>query len=167
MSDKFKDAIRNYLDAIQKLKDLNIITNKRDFTSQIGEWFVEEIFEGERAKSANQKDWDLIINGQKVQVKAHSKASTTKAKWTAIHYEENAEIDVLITIIFSPDYELLEIYKTPWSEAYKLIKQETHRRVLYWNDQRKYRINHEDLPKQDVVKIFKKKTIPNPSPKPF
>ena len=57
-------ALRNYINSLKELGELGIATSKKDFTSQIGEWFVSELYDGHRAESANQKDWDIKIGNQ-------------------------------------------------------------------------------------------------------
>jgi hypothetical protein len=39
-------ALKNYFEALSTLKRLGIVPNKKDFTSQIGEWLVNEIYNG-------------------------------------------------------------------------------------------------------------------------
>ena len=55
--------LKNYFDALRALKNAEITSNKKDFTCQIGEWLVSEIYEGTRAFSGIQKDWDIDLNG--------------------------------------------------------------------------------------------------------
>jgi len=148
---KIQKALNDYLTSFKLLQDLGVTTNKKDFTSQIGEWFVSELFDGQRATSGVQKDWDLKIGDKFIQVKTHSKAPTTTARWTAIKYDEKANIDELITVIFSADYKLREFYRTPWKEALKIIKRKKNRDVIYWDDQKEFQIKTDDLPKQNLV----------------
>lgn len=54
---KIQTALNDYLTSLQKLQELGVTTNKKDFTSQIGEWFVSELFDGQRAESGVQKCW--------------------------------------------------------------------------------------------------------------
>lgn len=46
-----KTALHNYFQSLNSLKELGVVTNKKDFTSQIGEWLVEKIYCGKRAES--------------------------------------------------------------------------------------------------------------------
>lgn len=152
---EIQKALNYYLTALKLLKDLGVMTNKKDFTSQIGEWFVSELFDGDRATSGVQKDWDLKIGDKFIQVKTHSKAPSTSARWTAIKYDEKANIDELIIVIFSADYKLKEFYKAPWNEALKIIKRQKKRDVIYWADLKKFQIRTIDLPNQNLVSLFK------------
>lgn len=152
---QIENAFCQYFSALKKLQELGVSPNKKDFTSQIGEWLVMEIYNGERAKSGIQKDWDLKIDNKFVQVKTHSKANTTSARWTSIKYGEKAEIDELITVIFTSDYKLKEFYMTPWVEAFKLIRRQKHDDVIYWDDQKAFRIEIDNLPNQPLISLFK------------
>ena len=152
---EIKKALDNYLNSLTQLTKLGVTMNKKDFTSQIGEWLVAELYDGKRAESGIQKDWDIKIGDKYIQVKTHSKAATTTARWSPVKYDENAQIDEIITIVFTPDYKIKEFYKTPWTEALKLIKRQKHRDVLNWDDQRKFLIKVEDLPNPNLVALFK------------
>lgn len=152
---EIKKALDNYVDSLTQLQKLDVVKNKKDFTSQIGEWFVAEIYGGTRAVSGIQKHWDIKIGEKHLQVKTHSKALTTAARWSPVKYDETAQIDEIITVVFTPDYKLKEFYKTPWREALKLINRQKHRDVLRWDAQKKYKIKLDDLPKQNLVSLFK------------
>jgi hypothetical protein len=148
-------VLKMHLTSLRDLERLGVTTNKKDFTSQIGEWFVSELYDGQRATSGIQKDWDIMVGEKYIQVKTHSKAATTTARWTAVKYNEEAKIDEIITVVFTPDYKLREFYKTPWTEALKLIRRQKDRDVLNWDDQIRFKISIEKLPKQDLVSLFK------------
>lgn len=150
-----KKALNNYLTSLKELDRLGVTTNKKDFTSQIGEWFVSELFGGQRADSGIQQYWDIKLNDKYIQVKTHSKASTNTARWSIVKYDKNAIIDELVTVVFTPDYKLKEFYKTPWKEALKLIRRQKKRDVIYWDDQNQFSISINDLPKQKLVSLFK------------
>ena len=47
-------VLKNFLNSLKELNRLGVTTNKKDFTSQIGEWLVSELFEGKLAESAVQ-----------------------------------------------------------------------------------------------------------------
>lgn len=148
-------ALSDYLNSWQRLVDLGVLTNKKDFTSQIGEWLISAIYNGERAQSGIQKDWDVLVQERKIQVKTHSKAPNTTPRWTGIKSDPNAKLDELVIIVFSPDYKLIELYKVSWNIALPLIKKEKHRDVIYWKDLLAHRVNLDELPNQSIVNIFR------------
>ena len=45
-SETLKIAFENYFKALNELTTLGITQNKKDFTSQLGEWLVETLFDG-------------------------------------------------------------------------------------------------------------------------
>jgi hypothetical protein len=90
---EIKNAIHDYLSALQKMRQLNIAPNSKDFTSQLGEWLVEQIYEGKRAESGIQRYWDVLVENKKIQVKTHAKASKTDARWSYIKFNIHADID--------------------------------------------------------------------------
>jgi hypothetical protein len=91
--------LTNYFKAANTLKHAGLTRNKKDFTSQIGEWLVCEIYNGTIATSGIQKGWDLMVGNKKTQVKTHSKATTNTARWTAIKH------DVLLIFEFNAQFE--------------------------------------------------------------
>lgn len=156
--DKEKTAIENYITALQELHTLNILKSKHDFTSQIGEWLVEKIYDGKRADSSIQKGWDIDVNGWHIQVKAHAKSERNRNRWSAVDRNETEKIDELIIIEFTPYYKILNFYKVPWAEAIKCIKSrniKTPRFELSWSNIETFNVNLDYLPKQNVVSIFR------------
>jgi len=152
--EKVEIALQSFHKSMADLKALNVLINKKDFTCQIGEWFVANLYDGERSENGIQKDWDIKINKKNVQVKAHAKASTTNARWTAVKNDIYAEVDELIIIVFFEDYKLKAFYKLPWHIALKKNKRSGGRDVINWRDIEEFKIAKEDLPKQHLVKLF-------------
>jgi hypothetical protein len=154
---ELKTALNNYFQSLNKLKELGITTNKKDFTSQIGEWLVAEIFSGKRAVSGIQKYWDIEAQFGKIQVKTHSKSITTNARWSAIKYDIDANVDFVVIIVFSEDYILNEFFKIPWKDCLNLIRRNKDRDVLMWNHLKDFKIELTQLPKQEIISIFTNK----------
>lgn len=153
---EIKKALDSYATALGKLKDLNVITNKKDFTCQIGEWLIASLYNGKRAESGIQKDWDIHVDGQRLQVKSHAKAATTGARFSAVKYNPKAEIDALIIVVFSHDYKIKKLYRAPWSVAVERITREKHRDVIYWSHLEDYEVNLNSFEdKQNIVELFK------------
>ena len=150
-----KTAIHDYFKAFRRLKELGVVINKKDFTSQIGEWFVQEVYGGKRAEKGNQKYWDIETNIGKIQVKTHSKAKTTKARWSAIKYDLDAEVDFVVIVVFSEDYQLKEFYMVPWQNCLTLIRRNKDRDVLMWDHvQEEFKPEISQLSNQEAVSIF-------------
>jgi len=86
MSDleNIKIALDNYFRALSVLKGYGLIPNQKDFTGQLGEWFVSEVYGGTRSTNGIEKDWDVKIGDKLVQVKTHAKAETTTARFSFI-----------------------------------------------------------------------------------
>jgi hypothetical protein len=143
---------------MKALRDEGILINKKDFTCQIGEWLVEMLYDGKRATSGIQKGWDVDVKGKHIQVKAHAKAETNPAKFSAVDKDSTERIDELIIVIFSFDYKLKAFYKVPWEIAYPKIKlrgKKNPRNEITWSSLKEYKIEKEDLPQQEIVSLFK------------
>lgn len=152
-----KTALHNYFQSLNRLKELGVVTNKKDFTSQIGEWLVEEIYCGKRAESGIQKYWDIESNIGKIQVKTHSKSKTTTARWSAIKYDVDAEVDFVVIVVFSEYYRLNDFYHVPWKDCLNLIRRNKDRDVLMWDHIKEYQLEISQLNKQEIVSLFTNK----------
>jgi len=151
-------ALDSFFQAMKALRDEGILINKKDFTCQIGEWLVEMLYDGKRATSGIQKGWDVDVKGKHIQVKAHAKAETNPAKFSAVDKDSTERIDELIIVIFSFDYKLKAFYKVPWEIAYPKIKlrgKKNPRNEITWSSLKEYKIEKEDLPQQEIVSLFK------------
>ena len=147
-----------FFQSMKALRDEGILINKKDFTCQIGEWLVEMLYDGKRATSGIQKGWDVDVKGKHIQVKAHAKAETNPAKFSAVDKDSTERIDELIIVIFSFDYKLKAFYKVPWEIAYPKIKlrgKKNPRNEITWSSLKEYKIEKEDLPQQEIVSLFK------------
>lgn len=152
--EKLKVAFENYFNALYTLKELGITQNKKDFTSQLGEWLVETLYDGKRAESGIQKYWDIDSSIGKIQVKTHAKSNKTTARWSALKYDMDSEVDFVIIIVFSEDYKLNEFYKIPWTNCLDLIRRNKDRDVLMWNHLNDYKLQLTNLPKQNIISLF-------------
>jgi hypothetical protein len=151
-------AIQNYFNALDALYENGVLLNKKDFTGQLGEWLVETIYGGERAKSGNEKGWDIKVEDKYIQVKTHSKAKGNKNRWSALEKETTAKVDELIIVVFTHNYKLAELFKVPWNEAITKVKSRgiiKVRNELNWNDLKSYSQDINKLPNQKVVSLFR------------
>lgn len=150
------DAIKKYLEAKKKLQECINAKTERQISSEIGEWFVMEVYDGQKAESKIQRDWDIITkDGKKIQVKTHAKHETNDNRWTKIQYGIDADIDELIIIIFSPSLSIDEFYRISWMEVQQYIRVVKNGvRCVYWNQLSNFKLKLEDLPKQEVVQLF-------------
>ena len=161
MKDDLKNraqALKAFLEAMKTLRDEEILINKKDFTCQIGEWLVEMLYGGKRATSGIQKGWDVDVNVKHIQVKAHAKAETNSAKFSAVDKDSTEIIDELIIVVFTFDYKLKAFYKVPWKEALPHIKLrgiQKPRNEINWSSIKEYKIEKENLPHQEIVSLFK------------
>lgn len=153
--EKLKIALKNYSKALNELNTLGVTKNKKDFTSQLGEWFVETLFDGKRSENGIEKYWDLECELGKIQVKTHAKASSTKARWSAIKYDVDSNVDYAVIVVFTEDFKLREFYKVPWINCLNLIRRNKDRDVLMWDNLKEYKIEIDQLPKQEIVALFK------------
>lgn len=155
MNEKIK-ALNKYIESLELLYNCNILKNKKDFTGQIGEWLVEELYDGSRAKSGVQKGWDVVANNKFFQIKTHSKSDTNKNRWSSISLSE-VNADFLIIVVFSNKYKLKEFYKVPWTVVLNRLKKrgkKQTRNEINWSDIIDFKIELTKLPKQEIIKFL-------------
>jgi hypothetical protein len=128
-----KYALENYFKSLKKLEELGICQNRRDFTSQLGEWLICELYNGKLAQNGKNPDWDMTVGTQKIQVKAHSKAKTTKREDTDFLYDESSDIDRFVIVVFNIDYKIKNIYNLPMKVALDLKSRDTKTPVIRWS----------------------------------
>lgn len=147
--------LKSYVEISANLRSVGILRNKKDFTSQVGEWLVAELYDGTFAESSTQKDWDIKVgNDLYIKVKAHAKEFSNSTRWTKIKYGSGSKISELIIVVFTHDYKLKEFYKLPWSIALTKISESKAKKVIRWNHISEFKIEFKSLPKQDLVNLF-------------
>lgn len=129
--EKTAQSLKSYITAMIELKEQGVLTNKKDFTGQIGEWLVATIYDGKRATNNNQKGWDVEAKGRHIQVKTHAKALGNNASFSIVEKESTEHVDELIIIVFTFDYKLKVLYKIPWEKALTLIEKTGKSKVRY------------------------------------
>jgi hypothetical protein len=80
---------------------------------------------------------------------------TDKNKWSYVNYKDDAEIDFILLIVFTPDYKLKEFYKISWEECLPLIRERKDGRVINWSALKNYRLNIDDLNNQELISLFR------------
>lgn len=152
---EIKNQLKIFFGALNELKKLGVAPNSKDFTSQLGEWLVSEIFNGERATSGIQKYWDVKVGGKNYQVKTHAKAENNKNKWSYVDYDDDSDIDFIVIIVFSSDYKLIDFYKIIWNECIPLIRNRKDGKVINWRSLKDYKLNIDELNNQELVSFFR------------
>ena len=156
-SKDYYSKVRKYVDAHveakRMLRELDVIRSER-LVGELGEWFAEAVFGGQRAKSTSEKGFDILNQGRKVQVKNHAKGDGNNARWTEFKYQRG-EFDDFIIIVMSKELLLKEVYKIPENIVFERINESKKQRVLDWNAYSDYSIPLEELPNQDLVSLFR------------
>lgn len=98
--------------------------------------------------------WDVRVATKYVQVKSHAKALQNKSRFSRISLHEGTRVDELVTVVFSTEYKLKEFYQMPWTDVLKLARRTGNGTAIYWHDQLEFKVNPEELPNQDLVRLF-------------
>lgn len=151
-----QEALADFLKACARLKEIGVTTNKKDFTSQLGEFVAAQYYDGKIADSSTQRFWDFKLrDGRKIQVKSHAKASTNKNQWTPVPYLVDADIDMFVIVIFTEDYKLKHFFEVSWTNLFAISTQDKARRLVRWNKLTGYdKIGIADFRNHELIKIF-------------
>jgi hypothetical protein len=149
-------ALKDFFRAWKNLKDLKVLNNKKDFTSQLAEFIVASIYEGDLSTNSIQKDWDVILrDNRKIQVKSHAKATTNNNKFTPVPYKEDASIDLFVIIVFTEEYKIKHFYEIPWYKLWELSQNDKARRLVRWSKLNHFdRLSEIEFTDNELLKLF-------------
>jgi hypothetical protein len=138
-------AVKQLSAAVKFLKETGVIRSRR-FTGDIGEWYVEQLYNAQRPTSQTQKGWDLILpaTGERLQVKTQS--FDQRNRWNYLE-SENTLFDRLIVVILTESFGLRNIYDVPAAELTAIIRVGKENKPYYhWDDLIRWQIDPESLP---------------------
>lgn len=102
------------------LREQGVLRHEKAIHCEISEWVIAELLGGSRAVSGNQKGWDIeLLDGTKIQVKSHAKASTNMSNWTTLSAHREGVTDICL-VVFSPDYCIIDVFTISADQAYEI-----------------------------------------------
>ena len=141
-----REALQKLNSAKEKLKSLGVVRSER-LTSELGEYFVSQLFNYTRAESTSNKGWDMkSLDGKKVQVKAHAKGWDNHYGYT--HIPDFDLFDELVIVVMTPDYRIKYVFQMSSQEAQKKSKMNVKARrfELPWKSLEKHRVTPSNQP---------------------
>lgn len=137
--------------AINELTSLGIIRSRK-FISDFAEWLVVQIFGGSIAQSKTQKNWDVQVGAEKIQVKAHSKAMDNPNRWSQVKGPD--KFDTLIILVLTNSFKVREFYRIPSRQLKPYLKPHNRDYKVNWNDIGEWKITKDDIPNSDSFAVF-------------
>lgn len=147
--------LHEYSKIEKQLKNMEIIHTVKT-VSEIGEYFVSELFDCIRMKNASNKGYDCVKNKYKIQVKTIRKSkNNTVGYWFPINKISKDLFDVLIILRLNQDFEIINLYLVPVTELNRdnFRKMPDNKYDLTWKNLDKFSINNS---KHLLVKYFNK-----------
>jgi hypothetical protein len=139
------EAVKRLASAIETLRAAGVIRSWR-LTGDLGEWYVEQLYEAERATRRDQKGWDLHLptTGERLQVKTQT--HDPQNKWN--YLESDLEhFDRLVVVILADALTLRDLYDIPVSKLCSILRRGKDKRLSYsWNDLEPWRVDLKSLP---------------------
>lgn len=131
--------------AVGVLRERGII-HSREFTGDLGEWYICELYGGERVPGQAQKGWSICLSasGERLQVK--TQFYDPDNQWN--HLDSiPTDFDRLIVVILTDSFTIRAIYDLPSEELGTLIKiGDENRPSFRWDDLEPWRVNPSSLP---------------------
>lgn len=151
----FEKVLIQYLTAKNTLTSLGVKRNQRSIESQIGEWFVTRIEGGRVEEHPNNPDYDVVADGQRIQVKTHCKAKSNKSTFSSVSYPNDAGIDILAIVIFDEKLKIKHYFRVPWIEVVQLrTLQKDGKYHISWSKLNAYDVPLDEIKNCDVLSFF-------------
>jgi len=139
------EAVKLLASAIETLRTAGVIRSWR-LTGDLGEWYVEQLYEAERATRRDQEGWDLRLptTGERLQVKTQT--YDPQNKWN--YLESDLEhFDRLVVVILTGFLTLRDLYSIPVSKLRPILRLGKDKKLSYsWNDLEPWRVDLKSLP---------------------
>ena len=148
---RISDALERLSSAMRDLKDLDVLRSQK-ILSDFSEWLIARIYHGEIAYSRTQTGWDVMVDSERIQVKAHAKAESNPNRWSTI--TDPSKFDSLVLLILSSTYKVREFYKISSNELIQYLKPYKHGYKLNWDDIQAWNIPKEKIPNYDNLSIL-------------
>lgn len=117
---EISQALTSIRQSKKALSENKVIQHEKAIHCELAEWLVAEYLGGIRAKSGNQKGWDIELkDGTKVQVKSHAKAKTNPSNWTILSKHSDGVAEIFI-VLFSSELFITTIYRIDVVDAYQM-----------------------------------------------
>jgi len=139
------EAVKRLASAIETLRTAGVIRSWR-LTGDLGEWYVEQLYEAERATRRDQKGWDLRLptTGERLQVKTQT--HDPQAKWNYLESDPE-QFNRLIVVVLSDTLTLRDLYDIPVEKLRTILRRGTDKKLSYtWNDLEPWRVELKNLP---------------------
>lgn len=132
-------ALAEIQNGMEKLRRLRVIRSQK-VVGDLGEWVVAQVFDGELATSKGNRNWDILAEGERIQVKAHAKAPDNSTRWTGFPKAPRG-YDAMVVVVFSPAFRVLELYKVPAEDVGRLLRTSGNKLRLHWDDLGAWRVS--------------------------
>src|SRR3954447_20627191 len=134
------EAVKNLSRALQTLRAVGVIRSSR-YTGDLGEWYVEQLYQMPRTASQTQKGWDfrLPASGERLQVKTQTYDRNNR--WNYLDTDP-ALFDRLILVILTPTLTLRDLYDIPSTALLGVLRTgKEGKPTYYWDTLAPWRVD--------------------------
>jgi hypothetical protein len=138
------EAVRLLAQAIRALRTAGVIRSWR-LTGDLGEWYVEQLYEAERATRRDQKGWDLRLPATEERLQVKTQTYDPENKWNYLQ-SDLEHFDRLVVVILTDTLTLRDLYDIPASKLRSVMRLGTDKKLSYsWNDLEPWRVDLKSL----------------------
>src|SRR4051812_42320714 len=114
------EAVKNFSQSLQTLCAVGVIRSSR-YTGDLGEWYIEQLYQVPRATNQTQKGWDLRLpaSGERLQVK--TQIYDRHNRWNYLE-TDLAGFDRLILVSLTLTLTLRDLYDVPVTALAGLLR---------------------------------------------
>jgi hypothetical protein len=150
------EAITNFANALKLMKNSGVIRSGR-YTGDIGEWLVEQLYQGKRSTKMTEKGWDVMIDNSGDQLQVKTQTYDPKNTWNYFDSPQN-DFTRFVQIILTDDILIQDIFDVPRLDFLKILRKGKDNKLSYkWNELKKWRVVPNSLPGYHrLSELFKK-----------
>ncbi len=143
------ESIKNLARAIKSLRAAEVIRSRYLF-AELGEWYVEQLYEAERRRDSGRKGSDLRLpNGAVVLVE--TKSYDPKNRWSFLEFNTNL-FDRLILVILTDDLTVRDLYDVPITDFIRVLRGgQEDMPSYYWDDLTPWRVDATKFPGYSAI----------------
>lgn len=141
------EAVKALSRSLKTLRAQGVIRS-RSFIGDLGEWYVEQLYEAEMSTNRVQKGWDLLVpvSGERLQVKTQSYSSSPTNQWNYLG-SDPTQFDRLIVIMLTEDLIVRDLYDVPAFELSSVLQIGKEQKPYYmWSKLAPWRVELRTLP---------------------
>ena len=146
-----QEAVRALAEAIKLLRATGVIRSRR-ITGDLGEWFVAQLYDGERPPSQTQKGWDVRLKADGARLQVKTQSFDPLNQWNYLDTDPSL-FDRLVVVVLTEAFTIRVIYDVPSVRLGEVLRVGKEKKPHYhFSDLEPWRVNPATLPGYSQLK---------------